>query len=135
MTRDAPDGARLLALARAALLETLLPALPKEKQFEARLVANAMAIATRELTAGRAPLDADRAALAGLVGDSDSEITASHETRAEALERLSWRVAAEIRSGRRDADPALYEVLLRGVTWRLAEANPGALPEAQDKDA
>lgn len=133
--RDSPDGARLLALARAALLEALLPALPKERQFEARLIANAMAIAARELTAGRAPLDADRTALSTLVGESDSEITTSRETRNEALERLGWRVAAEIRSGRRDADPKLYEVLLRGVSWRLAETNPRALAGVGDKDA
>lgn len=127
--RDAPDGVQLLTLARAALLETLLPSLPKDKQFEARLVANAMAIAARELEAGRGPMDGDVDALAALFDERDGDIMAKSETREEALERLSWRAAAEIRSGRRDGQRVLYDVLLRSVTWRLAESNPRALPE------
>lgn len=133
--RDAPDGVQLLTLARAALLETLLPSLPKDKQFEARLVANAMAIAARELEAGRGPMDGDVDALAALFDERDGDIMAKSETREEALERLSWRAAAEIRSGRRDGQRALYDVLLRSVAWRLAESNPRALPETHGNKA
>lgn len=44
---EEPDAADLLATARAALLEKLLPALPAHLHYEARMVANAMAIAAR----------------------------------------------------------------------------------------
>lgn len=44
---ERPDAADLLATARALLLESLLPALPRERQIEARMVARAMEIAAR----------------------------------------------------------------------------------------
>ena len=60
--QEKPDAADLLATAREALLTSLLPALPPERRYEARMVANAMAIAARSL--GAAPLELDVAALA-----------------------------------------------------------------------
>jgi hypothetical protein len=48
MLREPPDAADLLATARDMLLNDLLPALPPDKAFAARMVANAMAIAARE---------------------------------------------------------------------------------------
>jgi hypothetical protein len=48
---EKPDGPDLLATARDVLLKELLPALPPEKAFAARMVANAMAIAAREAKA------------------------------------------------------------------------------------
>jgi hypothetical protein len=48
---EKPDGPDLLATAREVLLNDLLPALPPEKAFAARMVANAMAIAAREAKA------------------------------------------------------------------------------------
>ena len=48
MLREWPEAADLLATARDVLLAELLPALPPEKAFAARMVANAMAIASRE---------------------------------------------------------------------------------------
>ena len=44
-----PDGAELLRVARAELLEDLLPHLPPARHYAARMVANAMAIAAREM--------------------------------------------------------------------------------------
>jgi len=52
---DLPNGAALLALARDVLLGELLPFLPEERRLDARLVANAMAIAEREVEAGDTP--------------------------------------------------------------------------------
>jgi hypothetical protein len=54
---EQPDAADLLATARAALLEKLLPALPAHLHYEARMVANAMAIAGRAGAADPAPLE------------------------------------------------------------------------------
>lgn len=46
-----PDAADLLQTARVVLLEKLLPALPEELHYEARMIANAMVIAARESAA------------------------------------------------------------------------------------
>jgi hypothetical protein len=47
--RVLPSGAELARLAREKLLEELLPLLPPEAHYAARMAANAMAIAAREL--------------------------------------------------------------------------------------
>ncbi|ANI17486.1 hypothetical protein A9C11_27420 [Pseudomonas citronellolis] len=62
-----PDAADLLQTARAALLEKLLPALPMELHYEARMLANALAIAARE-SAAPGPIDGpDERALAAAI--------------------------------------------------------------------
>ncbi|MBT8766711.1 DUF6285 domain-containing protein [Metapseudomonas boanensis] len=43
-----PDATDLLVTAREALLRRLLPSLPEALHYEARMIANAMAIAARE---------------------------------------------------------------------------------------
>ena len=45
---EKPDAADLLTTAREVVLNELLPALPPEKAFAARMVAAAMALAIRE---------------------------------------------------------------------------------------
>lgn len=62
---EAPDAADLLATARDSLLQKLLPALPPELHYEARMAANAMAIAARAVAADPAPVEARLKALAG----------------------------------------------------------------------
>lgn len=52
---EKPDAADLLATARDVVLKELLPALPPEKAFAARMVANAIAIALREQAAPPMP--------------------------------------------------------------------------------
>jgi hypothetical protein len=59
---EKPDAADLLATARDVVLKELLPALPPEKAFAARMVANAMAIAARATQAAAMP-ERDLAAL------------------------------------------------------------------------
>ncbi|PLC51615.1 acyl-CoA dehydrogenase [Pollutimonas subterranea] len=44
-----PNGSELLAVARRTLLDQLLPLLPAAKSYDALMVANAMAMAAREL--------------------------------------------------------------------------------------
>jgi hypothetical protein len=65
---EAPDAADLLATARESLLKKLLPALPAHLHYEARMAANAMAIAARAIAADPAPVEARLAALAGNAG-------------------------------------------------------------------
>jgi hypothetical protein len=55
---EKPDAADLLATAREVLLKELLPALPADKAFAARMVASAMALALREGAADTAALPA-----------------------------------------------------------------------------
>ncbi len=126
---ERPDGVRLLALARASLLDEILPTLPDEIGFGARLIANAMAIAARELESGTAPRQAEREALARLYGEDKEGLPglAETETLDEALQRLTWRLSADIRGGRRDGDPEIFAILVAGTQARLSIANPRAL--------
>ena len=94
--RDQPDGALLLAEARRVLLEEILDDLPDSQRFNGLMVANAMAIARRELEAASAALP-----------ESD-EIVA----------------VEEIRRGRRDGEAALHETLVKDVRNRVLLSNP-----------
>src|SRR5215475_11569411 len=93
-----PVDDALLAEARRVLLEELLPLLPAEKHYEARMAANAMAIAARE-----------RAALEPALPD---------------LKPL----ACAIRAGAHDDDARLRDRLAADVLAQLAISNPRALP-------
>lgn len=82
---EAPDAADLLATARQSLLERLLPALPPTLHYEARMAANALAIAGRAITLDPGPSDLALAPLA-------AEIRAGTQRREEVgalLERLT----------------------------------------------
>ena len=126
---DRPDGVRLLELARKTLLEDLSAHLPAGQRYIARLVANAMAIAARELETGETPQLAARVALETLLGEEpdEAEALAQAETVDEALQRLNWRLTAEIRSGGRDAHPKVHEMLRKTALARLKIVNPRAL--------
>jgi hypothetical protein len=110
MLREEPGAADLLATARDVLLNELLPALPAEKAFAARMVANAMAIAARDAAQDRAW---EAQALARMGGDARA-------------------FAAAIRAGTHDpgtpghaATAALLDELTRA---RCAVSAPRALP-------
>lgn len=123
MTRDQPDAAGLLAIARDVLREEVAPGLSGDARFNVLMVANAMAMAIREVQQG-ADLDAE--ALADLASLYDeSEATA---------EVLSHRLAQDIRAGRFDEDtPAedLHRLLLADIRRRLAISNPRYLAESE----
>ena len=85
---EQPDAANLLATAREVLLKDLLPHLPEPQKFQARMVANAMAIAARETGADPAPPLAE---LRHVLAEP-----------ASAPEDLLRRLAAEIRAGQHD---------------------------------
>ncbi len=114
---ERPDATDLLATARQVLLEELLPHLPEGQRLAARMVANAMAIAGREIGADQAPA---LAALRGLYPGS-----------AEPEEALQARLAAEIRAGTHDPGTPRYASVaaaLREMTrLRCTVSNPRAL--------
>ncbi|WP_224249933.1 DUF6285 domain-containing protein [Hyalangium gracile] len=120
--RDRPIAHELLEAAQAVLSDTLLPALPQELTYQARMVLNAIGIAARQAAAGQAPLEAARHRLAALYGDDGSELSV--------LER---RLASDIRAGRFDpgsADrAAVFAHLWATTRAKAAESSPKALRE------
>ena len=113
--RDLPTGPALLALAREVLLNDLLPLLPPESRLDARLVANSMAIAEREATAG-----------AGGTAKIERGLKELYRA-AESSGRLQ-RLAADLRAGAFES-AAQCEREARDILWRLTigrlrRANP-----------
>lgn len=132
--RDRPDGPALLGQARAVLLDQIMEQLPESQHYAARLVANAMAIAAREQRAGARPWKAERSALAALFQEERRKAPRERDPEAleEALLRLSWRLAAEIRGGARDAETEVYRVLRESVSARLRLIKPDVPDRAAD---
>ena len=107
----------LLQVTRGVLRGELLPALPPERRFQGAMVANALAIAARELRLGGAGRDAERADLAALLGSGAP------------LDELRSRVCREIRDGTWDGQQArdLIPIMRTAVRNRLAISNPDHL--------
>jgi hypothetical protein len=108
----------LLEVTRGVLRGELLPALPPERRYQGAMIANALAIATRELRVGAAGREAERAALAALLDASGS-----------LLDELRRRLCREIRAGAWDKGQAteLRPILQAAVRNRLAISNPDRL--------
>ena len=117
---ERPDGADLLDTAREVLLRELLPHLPPERHFAARMVANAMAIARREGAADPGPA---LAALRGALGVEAPEGA------------MLARLAAGIRAGEYDpgrpGHAAAAAALVEMVRLRCAVSAPKALGAAR----
>ena len=119
MTADRPAGEALLEAARRLLLDELLALLPAERRYDGLMIANAMAIAARELhDAG-----AGAAAAAQRLGAFYDDATAASDA-------LARRLVADIRAGRFDDGAArerLVALLRAELCYRLAISNPKAL--------
>ncbi|NML15603.1 DUF6285 domain-containing protein [Azohydromonas caseinilytica] len=133
--RDHPDGAELLAAARALLRDTLLPALPAEHRHAALMIANAMGIAERQLRAGDAPAAAEWQSLHRLLEGETADEAINRVPAAgldEELIRLNRLLVQRIRAGEADPGrplhPGLRHHLEMVALQRLAESNPKALP-------
>ena len=111
---DRPDAATLLSLARAMLLDELLPLLPEGRRLDARLVAQAMAVAERESASGEAPPKAATAAFAALYPGASPD------------EPALWRrFALDLRTGDLgERERAVRDILWRLTLARLRAANP-----------
>jgi hypothetical protein len=127
---DRPDARDLLGIARELLLRKLLPALPEQLHYDARMVANAIAIATREIE------------LAANTGRAEWEQTmdilnqpvlpmAPQPALAEEVNRVRRKLTNAIRDGLFDAPGERQQVLLETLTQivrgKLAISNPKAL--------
>ncbi len=122
--QDRPSAAELLRIARDTLVDELLPALPEERKLDVLIIANVMAIAAREAAFGDAPLRAELARLAALYGEPPPP----NEPLDAAVERLSRRLAADIRRGAFEADAAKLDQvkahLLEVTLQKLRTNNP-----------
>ena len=125
-----PEGSELLLVARKTLLEELAPLLGENARYTVAMIANAMAIATREAEAGEAPALAALARFQRIYGLEPREL------HGEALRRelvaLDHQLAEDIRAGRFDANDekrrAVLDHLRESVTARLRISNPKSLP-------
>jgi hypothetical protein len=125
---EQPDALELLAVARETLLEAVLPALSGDTRYQALMIANAMAIAIRELTAGTARAAHELEMLEILYGDEAAPRSAEEDTAARA-ERLTRRLARDLRAGELDGGPQLgvRRLLRERLEARLAVSNPRRL--------
>ena len=124
---DRPSGAELLKAAREALTRDLVSELPEGKRYLALMIANAMAIAARELELGDG---ADRAELTSLRMLFEDRAPDTSEGVSARLEAWNRRLCAEIRAGKFSggADEArLRDHLRRSAEARVAISNPKAM--------
>lgn len=110
---DRPDAARLLRAMAATLTEEVVPATTGGPQHAARVVANLCRILEREWTAGEEGEAEIRAALAALLGKSDS----SSDVMSDLDERL--------RRSDEAFDAKAARILLTDVRRRLEINRPG----------
>lgn len=131
--RDCPDAASLLNVAREVVRKKLVPSLPAGLRYEGLMVANALAIATRQFAAATVSERAELDQVADLIGESAVALSRDADAAGErsALIEVNRRLCGEIRAGRFDPGQPLAGRLmfhLRGSTRiKLEESNPKAL--------
>lgn len=120
--QNRPDGVELLDIARRTLLDSLLPALPKDKHYEALMIANAMATASRELAAhqakavpGDAAIDAFLASVPEAAEPEDAQAVADEHALARAIRGRRIPAAEQ---------PRLHQLLLQVTGDKLQQSNP-----------
>jgi len=127
--KNLPAGADLLAIARRTLISELRPLLGESARYTLAMVANAMAIAAREIEAGERPAREALARLDALFGVAARALTGA--ALHDALREHDRRLARDIRAGAFDEDGdrrrALIEHLRESVEARLRVSNPKGL--------
>lgn len=106
-----PDAARLLELARAELLNELLPRLEGDARYRARLIAKALILARHELAAGAAGAASDAPGT-----DTDDTALAAFAGRGQGAASLT----DALRGGALDGDAAFHALLVRLTERRRA---------------
>jgi hypothetical protein len=120
----------LLDEARRNLLEVLLPLLPEHRRYDGLMVANAMAIASRDARIGDELLQDEVRGLATVLDARDAADSPSNALQAK-LQVLERQLAQEIRRGAYDApgprQDALRAYLRASTRGRVRLSNPKAL--------
>lgn len=110
-----PNGSELLAVARRTLLDELLPLLPPAKNYEALMIARAMAIAVRELEQqGGDPSDDEIQQFYRLAGLD----VIRGATEQDLAEQIRKKTISKSNHG------ALHQLLLSLTRTKLAITNP-----------
>jgi hypothetical protein len=124
---DRPGARELIETARDTFAAEILPALPEALRYVGLMVANAMAIAQREIEAGDAPARAEYLRLCRLLSEPHAPLAG--DALYGALASYNRRLANEIRAGRFDAgeQAAMLAHLRRTNAEKLAVSNPKAL--------
>jgi hypothetical protein len=122
-----PNAPELLAIARATFTAEILPALPETLRYTGLMIANALAIARREIEAGDVPASAEFERLCRLFSERPREL--SGDTLANAVADYNRRLSEAIRAGRFDREErgVLLEHLRRTTEAKLAVSNPKTL--------
>jgi hypothetical protein len=121
MERDKPAAADLLETARALLRDELIEHLPASQKLNGLMIANAMAIAARELAEAPA-----------LEGEAEAEMRFIYaESEDVDLATLTRRMSRDIRNGRFDENEGVYRSLLENTRKRIAISNPRYLEASQ----
>jgi hypothetical protein len=119
--RLTPDAQNLLATALAAFRAEILPSLPAEKRYTALMIANALAMAERELGEPAPSLPPTAPAL-------------YRDAAAVTSEQFEDRLAADIEAGRFDTPGPMRDAAFAAVkainAARLAMTNPKRLGPA-----
>jgi hypothetical protein len=127
--KNLPGSEDLLAIARETLIAELRPLLGEPARYTLAMVANAMAIAAREIEAGEAPARAALARLDALFG-VPARVPGGAALH-DALREHDRRLARDIRSGAFDRDDdrrrAVIAHLRESVEARLRVSNPKGL--------
>jgi hypothetical protein len=89
MINDEPDARGLVSIALRTFRDSVLPVVPTERRFEALMIANALGIAERELTAK--PDAALKAQIPQLCRDIDAGAYDTPERQAD-LRNLLWEL-------------------------------------------
>ena len=124
---DRPHAPELLHAAREMYSAEILPALPEALRYTGLMVANAIAIAEREIAAGEAPARAECERLQRLLAERVEPLAGDALQRA--LASYNQRLANGIRAGRFDDQEraALLDHLRQTTAEKLAVSNPRAL--------
>jgi uncharacterized protein DUF6285 len=125
-----PESSDLLLVARKTLLDEIRPMLDESAKYTVAMIANAMAIAARELEAGETPALAALARLNRIYGVEPRELHG--QALRQALVDQESQLADDIRFGHFDAPAekrrALLDHLRKMVVARLQVSNPKSLP-------
>jgi hypothetical protein len=121
------DAADLMATAREALLNEVLPSLPKDRRYAGLMIANVMAMAAREHAHGGAALRAEAERLRTLLGGFDPLATRPSDGNDDELRALRRALSVAIRRGRFDERSSRRtlesHIALTATDW-VAISNP-----------
>jgi hypothetical protein len=118
-----PAADDLLATARRVLLDSLLPALPADKTYDALMIANAMAIALREIKLGS--IDPCDELIEAFLAKHSLPLVCDGQTPESHLATLirQQRIPVVLQ-------PSLTQLLLAMVRHKLGVSNPKYLNAA-----